>query len=296
MRTQNHRIPMACPTALLLALLVTFTGCNATSGHVMNQTGMAYYRRGNYTMARDEFRRAVADNPYNANYRHNLAAALHKQGDLASAEQTYRQALNTNPAHQPSYHGLASLMKQQNRQPEAMQLVHTWAETQPYSSAPHIEMAWLQRESGDGAGAERSLQQALRAQPNHPVALAHLGQHYQDTGQNDRAAAMYQRSLHNDWYQPKVQSRLASIRERSIRGNAAPRFAAQPYASPGVAQFGSPQQMVYQYPPSIHASASPVPIANSTPPVVVQQQFSDLNADPAHVPAVTSGVPATSPF
>jgi Tfp pilus assembly protein PilF len=287
---------MAFPAALFLAGLITFTGCNATSGHVMNQTGMAYYKRGNYTMARDEFRRAVADNPHNANYRHNLAAALHKQGDFVSAEQTYRQALNVNPSHQPSYHGLASLLKQQNRQPEAMQLVQTWSETQPYTAAPNIEMAWLQRESGDVAGAERSLQQALRTQPNHPVALAHLGQHYQDTGQNDRAAAMYQRSLHNNWYQPKVQSRLASIRERPIRGNTAPRFASQPYASPGVAQFGPPQRVVYQYPPSLYASAPPAHIAGSMPAVVAHQSFSAMNADPAHTSAVTTGAPAVTPF
>ena len=80
------------------------------SGFLMNNSGLAHYHNGDFTAARKEFQRAVADHPGNADYTYNLASAMRKQGQLAEAEQTYQQALQLNPGHQPSYHGLARLL------------------------------------------------------------------------------------------------------------------------------------------------------------------------------------------
>jgi hypothetical protein len=52
-------------------------------------------------------------------------------------------------------------MVAQGRAPEAQDLVAGWVATQPYVPEANIEMAWLQRESGDIPGAEQSLQTAL---------------------------------------------------------------------------------------------------------------------------------------
>ncbi|MEZ6049119.1 MAG: tetratricopeptide repeat protein [Planctomycetaceae bacterium] len=86
-----------------------------------------------------------------------------------------------------------------------------WASVEPHQPQSHIELAWQKREMGDTAGAEMSLQQALRVQPNNPVAQAQLGQLYQESGRTSEAVAMYQNSLQNNWGQPEVQSRLASL-------------------------------------------------------------------------------------
>jgi len=79
--------------------------------------------------------------------------------------------------------------------------------------------------------AEQSLRQALRADPGNSVALAQLGQIYQESGQAPQAAAMYQQALAGNYNQPEVQSRLASLGP-----------AARP--APG------PQQMMAGYPPA----------------------------------------------
>src|SRR5258707_15746490 len=99
----------------LCGALVTFAGCNTLHGGFNNRVGTSFSGQGNYTMARDEYQRAVANAPWNADYVHNLATAMKRQGDLAGAEAGYRKGITIDPGHQPSYHGLALLLKEQGR-------------------------------------------------------------------------------------------------------------------------------------------------------------------------------------
>jgi Tfp pilus assembly protein PilF len=192
-------------------VILLMAGCHCANGWVMNNSGMGYYQKGNYSMARGEFQRAVVDAPRNADYRHNLAMAMQKQGDVAAAETVLRHNLSVDPMHQPTYHALSQILVSQQRTAEADALLTGWQESQPYVPEAYIEHAWLQRETGNKAAAEQSLRQALQVKPNHPVALAHLGQLSQETGQADQAAGYYQRSLLARWNQPQVHSRLSSL-------------------------------------------------------------------------------------
>ncbi|WP_166824514.1 tetratricopeptide repeat protein [Thalassoroseus pseudoceratinae] len=192
------------------------SGCRTVNSHIANRIGREHYRAGNYQAASLDFQRALADDPDNPSFMHNLASTLQRSGDYATAEQTYRQALSIDPSHQPSYHSLAQLMTETGRTAEATQLLHAWQDTQPYSAAPHIETAWLQRQQGDIAGASASLQTALQVSPNNPVALAQLGQIQQDLGRPEQAVALYQRSLQSDWNQPQVMSRVAALKPQVL--------------------------------------------------------------------------------
>lgn len=198
---------------IVLGFILVNSGCYATNGWVLNRSGMRQYQRGHYAQARNRFARAIAHDPCNPDYRHNLAMALQKQGDMAASERILRYNLTIDAMHQPTYHSLAQLLVTEGRGPEAQELVAGWVATQPYVPESNIEMAWVQRESGDVASAEQSLQNALRADPTHPIALAHLGQLYHSTGRADMAAAYYQRSLASNWDQPEVQSRLATLND-----------------------------------------------------------------------------------
>ncbi|MEX2288250.1 MAG: tetratricopeptide repeat protein [Planctomycetaceae bacterium] len=306
MRTQTHCSPPIVRALLFLTVTVSLAGCSATSGYTANRMGTAYYRGGNYTAALYEFRRAAIDSPRNADYAYNLAAAMKKSGDIIGSEQTYRNALAVNPTHQPAYHGLAVLLNEQNRTAESSQLIESWAESQPLTPAAHIELAWLKSERGDFATAERSLQQALSMRPNHPVALAQLGQLYEQTGQNDRAAAMYQQSLRSNWYQPRVQSRLAAIRRPASTG-ALPVFAQNPTSPvtaqarplPGYAQY-QPYQPLPMFadnslsPSAVSSNSAPPQVAvkygmtggiGGAPPTLVEEPSSEWTAPAARISA-----------
>ena len=283
-----------------LAILTFTSGCYSMNGYVMNSSGQAFYKQGNYAMAAAEFEKAVASDPTNPDYIANLARTHYKMGDSRGAEQIYRRNLTTSPGHQPSYHGLADLMKGQGRQQEAMAMLTTWSATQPYVAESHLELAWMQRELGQQDAAGQSLLQALRANPGHPKALAHLGQHYQDAGQTRQAIAMYQQSLQSDWNQPHVHSRLSSAissvgpshpvnTPAMARGMAAGRrIAARPYS----------QMQLSQMTPSVGTLPMPSFAQASHPaqiPVGTEPEFTTVVAAPLGPDEATLTNPVQQP-
>jgi Tfp pilus assembly protein PilF len=270
--------------ALGLGVVLALSGCGATQGWVMNNSGRGYYQQGNYAMARQEFAQAVALHPHNPDYRHNLAMTLKKMGDLESAERILKHNLTIDMAHQPTYHALAQVMSETGRQPEAEHLLYTWAETQPYNPKAQIELAWLHRERGDLMSAEQSLRQALRADPQNSIALAHLGQVYQELGQAPQAAAMYQQALAINSNQPLVQTRLASLGR-----------AAQPMNGPPMGY--GPQMMMAGYPPQGPMSQPMQPqyvMGPMGPQPILSPQMLAATRGPASGPARGS-MPAFAP-
>ena len=201
----------------LLCLCVLVTGCSRTSGFLHNDLGQRAFQKGNHAEAARQFRMAATDAPQNADYAHNLGVAMYKQGQPVQAEQLFRHALEVEPMHQPSYHSLASLMKDQNRNAEVVEMLTEWSQTQPYLAAPQIELAWMNRETGDYAQAEQNLRQALKIEPANATALAHLGQVYDDQGRPSEAVAMYRRSLYQDWNQHDVKGRVATLTGQPTR-------------------------------------------------------------------------------
>ena len=288
-----------------IGLALLFCGCGHTNGYLMNLAGTRYFQQGNYTAARDNFQRAVADNPHNADYVHNLATAMKKQGDWVGAERNYFRALNLVPSHQPSYHSLAMLYNEQGRQVKSAGLLRGWADTQPYIPESHIELAWLQREMGDLSGAEQSLQKSLRVAPGNHVAMAQLGQLYQNSGQPDRALAMFQRSLHTNWFQPQVQSRVAALgrspsllASRPMHASPPMAFTGNPHTAAITTPYGISQRVALSHPlltygqPGITFPVNP-PSVIAAPSIQLGAPV--VNTDPAHTPVISGDIPEVRP-
>ncbi|HVJ68452.1 MAG TPA: tetratricopeptide repeat protein [Caulifigura sp.] len=189
-----------------IAFASTLCGCNSVNGYVMNESGKAYYRRGDYTAARHEFERALMDSPENANYAYNVAAAMQQQGDAMAAEKMYQHALVIDPGHEASYEGLAHLLYNNDRTGEAEQLLTAWSEAQPYDENSSIALAKMQDTLGNPAAADMAYDRALAANPNNSRLNNEMGNHYRRAGRRRDAAMAYQRGLMQNPYNADLRS------------------------------------------------------------------------------------------
>jgi Tfp pilus assembly protein PilF len=327
MRAVTNRVFLCLACVIWICIASTLCGCNQTTGFMNNRAGMSAFQQGDYTAARRDFERALADNPQSAHYAFNVAAAMRKQGDILAAERMYKHALTLDPGHQPAYHGLAGMLREQGREAEAQELLTTWNATQPYRAESYVELAWMQREQGDTAGAENSLRRALQVNPRHPAALAHLGQIYQQTGRGREAAGMYQRSLVMNPYQPQVRSQLAQAQQPNYpspalqMANTTPQqYPTMQAAVPSMPQTAHlPMQPQYSSAPQPYPTwTAPQPIGmpystglSSVPAGPVQSGAAPMaapqtahygpvlptpNADPAHAPMLSAAEPSVQAF
>ncbi len=208
----------ACAASLAWAIGST-VGCAPMSGWVMNSSGAAYYQRGEFEMARNEFARAVYDDPLNPDYRFNLAVAQSRLGQVAEAEQILQHNLTIDPSHEPTYAALSRLMIDTGRSSEAVGVMQTWVGSQPYNPDAYVGLASAQQKTGDLSAAQQTLQQALRVQPNEPKVLAQLGEIHQAQGNVAMASQMYQQSLAANVHQPDVQAKLMATANQAHPGS-----------------------------------------------------------------------------
>jgi Flp pilus assembly protein TadD len=78
---------------------------------------------------------------------------------------------------------------------QAIELLARTAEEAPLLSAPHIDLGIALRRAGEFAAAEKHLQNALAANPDHPVAHNELGILYRQTGRFANARQSYEAAL-----------------------------------------------------------------------------------------------------
>lgn len=201
-------------------------GCTNVTSHALNAEGVRLYQNGNYTQAAEQFQRAVASNPKDANSYYNLASALHKnaklynrQEDFLQAEQLYNQCLDYNPNHTECYRGLAVLLMETGREDAAFRLLEGWADRNPNLADPQIELARVLEETNNIPQASARLVQALAIEPRNSRALTALGRLREVSGDTEQALANYQRSLAINRFQPAIAARVATLQATTAAGS-----------------------------------------------------------------------------
>jgi len=206
-----------------VGLLVTLcglapVGCSNMTSQALNSEGVRLYQNGNYIQAAEQFQRAIASNPKQADGYYNLASSLHKNGklhnrqeDLLQAEQLYNQCLDYDPDHTECYRGLAVLLTETERNDAAFRLLEGWAARNPQNADPQIELARVLEETNNLPQASTRLVQALAVDPHNSRALTALGRLREQAGDPQQALANYQRSLAINRFQPEVATRVASL-------------------------------------------------------------------------------------
>lgn len=182
-------------------VLSTLTGCQWAAGS-QNTQGAALYNQGQYTAAMEQFQKAIASNPADADGYYNLAATTHRLGNqrqdanlIRQSEALYNQCLDHDPNHVDCHRGLAVLLVDSGRPDRAFTLLKNWAGNNPALAEPRIELARLYEEHGEPQTALKYLEDAVQQDANNPrawLALARL----RETG-NDPVQALqnYQRAL-----------------------------------------------------------------------------------------------------
>ncbi|HVX10009.1 MAG TPA: tetratricopeptide repeat protein [Pirellulales bacterium] len=202
---------------LTAGMAVSLGGCSVAS-HAHNAQGVSFYQQGRYQEAVQNFERAIANDPKNADGYYNLAATYHKLGlvshnenELKQAENLYNQCLDRDANHRDCYRGLAVLLAEEGRSDEAFRLLEGWSTNNPSSATPKVELARLSEEFGRYDVAKAHLEDALQTDPHDARALAALGRLRERSGNQGQALAVYQRSLWNNPSQPDVAARVSTL-------------------------------------------------------------------------------------
>ena len=217
-RQQPAWKPASCLLlSLLLGIVAASSGCQwAASGQ--NAQGARLYEQGQYTAALQEFQKAVATDPQNADGYYNLAATTHRlavqRNDpnlLEQAEGLYNQCLDHNPNHVECHRGLAVLLIDSGRPDRAFALVKNWASRNPALAAPRIDLARLYEEHGEPQTALKYLEDAVQQDANNSRAWLALGRLRESSGDAVQALQNYQRAYALNNMQPMVAERIAAL-------------------------------------------------------------------------------------
>ncbi len=222
------RLPLLCLSRFAVALVLSGatlsqSGCSGISSRGLNAKGVREFNQAQFDQALDDFQKAIDRDPRNPDGYYNLARTYHRLGTLQGneayllrAEQLYNQSLDRDENHRDSYRGLAVLLAEQGRQEEAFRLLHGWVDRGPLLADARIELARLYQESGEREVAKEQLVAALSLDSSNTRALTALGMLREELGEYNEALANYQRSLHENRFQPEVAARIARLQNARI--------------------------------------------------------------------------------
>lgn len=201
---QNSRWTIwSCLTASLIAgaIFATMTGCQWAAGS-QNTQGAALYNQGQYTAAMEQFQKAIASDPTDADGYYNLAATTHRLGNqrqdpnlIRQSEALYNQCLDHDPNHVDCHRGLAVLLVDSGRPDRAFTLLKNWAAQNPALAEPRIELARLYEEHGEPQTALKYLEDAVQQDANNARAWLALARLREASGDPVQALQNYQRAL-----------------------------------------------------------------------------------------------------
>jgi tetratricopeptide (TPR) repeat protein len=202
---------------VLVLVSMCCVGCNVTAtGH--NIHGKRLFEQGQYAAALQEFQKATASNPNDADAFYNMASTYHRMGSMTNnqqhfqqAEDLYNQCLNINENHVDCHRGLAVLLVETNRADRAFTLLRNWATWSPNNSDAHIELSRLYHEFGKRDVARQYLEHAVQVDQGNSRAWRALAMMREEAGDMDQALANYHRSYQLNGMQPDVAARIAAL-------------------------------------------------------------------------------------
>jgi tetratricopeptide (TPR) repeat protein len=108
-------------------------------------------------LAADEYKAAVEENPYDEKAWCRLGDAVAEKGDFKTAEEDYRKALALQPADADAETGLAIAMISTNQSNEAIPILESAVKDDPTDIVAHYRLSALYRHAGRTADAQHQM-------------------------------------------------------------------------------------------------------------------------------------------
>ena len=244
---QQRNLPAA---ALRLARLGLERAPNSSRAHY--GLGRIHELQGKQKEAEDEYVRALFLEPAAREPMGRLVGALLKRREFERARRLLQAALDKDGSSSPHFNWLGVTLQLEAKYDEALRAFDQAVALDPKNPEYHANRGALLLAKGDARGAQESLREALKIQPNHTLALYNLGvalalegkpaealpfleraeqsgsptvgllnalaRVYQETGQSAKAVLALQRSLK---MQPEQPEQLKALRQLQL-GRPAP--------------------------------------------------------------------------
>ncbi|MBI4483785.1 MAG: tetratricopeptide repeat protein [Acidobacteria bacterium] len=164
---------------------------NPDSVQMQALLGTAYFDRGRYPAAIQEFQRVVEKKPKFDSY-NSLAGAYLANGQRREALEMYRKALQTDPG---STLTRARILELEGRPEEAMAEYRSFIRDHPAVWYPYNNLGELLIRQQRMGEAQQVLEEAAALQPDSPAVHFNLGIAYGSQGESQRALQEFQRVL-----------------------------------------------------------------------------------------------------
>lgn len=179
----------------------------------------SYYQQGNFTVALDELRQALAIDPGYAPAYGVLGLVYSDLGDRDRAEDAFQHGLRIAPNDPDLNNGYGWFLCQTGREQASLDRFARAAADPLYRTPakPLHNAGICSLRLGDEEGAERYLQRAFQVDPSNAVAMYHLAELYLKRGEASRARFYSQRLL--SAYEPNAQVLWLALRVERSLGN-----------------------------------------------------------------------------
>ena len=188
----------------LLLVSTVMWGCAEKKDNFM-ATAQGLQARTLYGPAETEYRRALKEDPTNAEAHYRLGALADRLGNTAGAEKEYRAALGVDAGYAAARTALADILvkrgvgaRRGGELDQARRELEEAVTVQPGSSLARFELGATYQAAGQIDAAIREYRAALQADRDNTAALLGLGQAYTAQQRYEPAAAAFRAVLANN--------------------------------------------------------------------------------------------------
>lgn len=168
--TRRWQVPVAYGLGLAAAFLVVTRPVDDSLRHLDEyNSSLTDLEQGHLDRAERKITAALVSNPNSAETNFAMGNLWLAKGDRDQAKKYYRRTLELDPRHDRVLNNLGVLAIEEKRWPLATRFLEQSLKIDPSDAKTHYLLACARRETGDLPGAETSIREALRLQPDQPT-------------------------------------------------------------------------------------------------------------------------------